>query len=446
MSSSSTSDASAADAHFSLLGRDRWSIFFRRAAIANWGLGALLRFTSGPILQLVALQIFALNVQQFLVLTVVLGLVSFCQLAGLALYYRRGPFEALLLCYRARTFLLLVLASAPFFLSISHDLAVWMWATLVVGLNAIHSVGFAVSWPPIVRAGTSQLNRGRVTSRLRAFQTVVAASLAVVIAMLGPSRFDAVAFAGLALFFAAFSLGASRQIEWMRVNVQAERPGSSGNIKQQLVEDIRFLFGDRNAKRFLCVVIVFGLIGLPLQVFYLDGLLRFPRSQIFWFLAVSTIVGIVSMLAWGAIIDRRGGVFAARLCLLAVIAGLLAQVVLLVIQPTVRGDPAAGVSVLLSMLVVNIGTQGIALLWFNEALKVLPQRSTTAGVMLFGFAYECSGAAAGFVAGSIWSYSSKEPVGLMPFISFLSAVCLLAVVTLVAIGRIGVFRPAQSAN
>jgi hypothetical protein len=418
---------------------DQDRAFFRRAAVANAGLGALMRFTGGAVLQLIALQVFLMDLKAFVALTAVLGFVNLLQLAGLALYYRHGPFRTLIACYRARTWALVLLALTPFLLPVSQVAAVTAWCLLIVAVNAVHCMGFAVSWPPIVRAGTTQAARGRITSRLRAIQTCIATALVVAIAMLGPEHFGTGAFVGFTLAFAAFSFVSTRQVAWMRDNVHCDPP-RTGSFAAQLQRDLRFLAGDRKARRFLFVVVAFGFVGLPLQVFYLDGLLGLPRNLIFWFLAAATLVAIGSMLLWGRAVDERGGLYTARASLALVLAGVAVQACYLGLAP--RELPWRDALVLGSLLTVNIGVQGLALVWFNEALKLLPAHATTAGVMIYGSAYEISSSAAAFTAGMTWLHGD----GPTAFLAFLAIVAAVTAATLAAAARLQVFTVAGAAS
>jgi hypothetical protein len=409
--------------------------FYRRAMAANWGLGAMLRFIAGPLLQLIALQVFAADVSLMVVLSMAIGAASVCQFAGLAACYRYGPFVPLIASYRIRTWALVMLAPAPLILPHSTNVAIALWASLVVLLNAVHAAGFCVAWPPIVRAGVAHERRGRITSRLRAAQTIVVFVLTFGIAVLGPDRFGTVTYVSLCLGFAAFSHVATRQVQWMSRHVRLGDAVHGEPVARRIASDWRYITRDRSARSLLGLVVAFGFAGLPLQVFYLDILLGVPRAWTFWFIAMATLAGVASMLAWGACLDRRGAAFTARRGLELVLLGLAFQAGWL--ATSVGASPASPASIaalIASLIVVNVGAQSLGLVWFNEALRIVPAEHTTAGVMMLGAANELALALSASLSGVMLGHAQHE--GPLSYAAYLGFVAIVAASAHLALGRL----------
>jgi hypothetical protein len=410
--------------------------FFRRAMLANWGLGALLRFTNGPLLQLVGLQVFRVDLEFFLVLTIALGLTNLAQLYGLACLYRYGPFCPLLRSYYGRSFALIVMAVLPMAFAPTEMVAAYIWAILIVALNLFHATGFAVCWPPIVRAGTDKISRGRVTSRLRATQTFTVAALVTTIALLGPENFTSTAFSVLCTLFFLFSIVSTVQVRWMAANVPTENRKESESFFALLRQDIRVLTSDKRAKELLILVVAFGTVGLPLQVFYLDSVLKLSREIIFWFVALNTLIGIFSMLAWGGLIDKRGGNLAGRAALFCVATGLILQVSWLIFFGSNNEAPITIFLALFSIILVNIGTQALGIIWFNSALDILPAKHTAGGVMILGCIYESTLVVSSVLAGVVWNASAIDvPLILeVPHTGYIAFLLVILFVTFCCLG------------
>jgi hypothetical protein len=337
---------------------------------------------------------------------------------------------------------LAALVLSPWLYSVDPAVGKLVWMILVVILCALHSLGFVVAWPAIVRAATNNSNRGSITARLRAIQVIVASIVSVAIAILGVNYFNGLAYSVLCVVLVFFSIDAFRQVDWMSKNVAVQTQEREKAFWIKLFDDCRFFSKDKELKLLSCLVFAFGFIGLPLQIFYLDLVLNLQRGMVFWFVAASTVISIVSTLMLGSTIDKKGAEFAGQIGLMFVGFGLLLQMFILISHDfSVAVNPAQAAIAIFSLFFVNIGGQALALIWFNLALRILSPQRTTNGAMILGSIFEFGVVLSSTLSGLILhsdgnSLHIANGVNTTHYALFLTAVFLVATWCYIPIHRL----------
>jgi hypothetical protein len=365
--------------------------FNRRALVANCLLGSLQRVVAnGPLLQLISISQFALTDGQYAGITAVFATATLAQLLGLLTQYRYGVYGTLISSYRMRTVLLAVMAVVPLVASkgsLGGAIGFFLCAYLVC---ACHAAGFNVCWPAIVRAGTDAKTRGRVTAKLRTTQVALAAAMVLVITLVGPPALSGLPFSALLMLFAVYSFTAGRQVEWMQAFIEIPPVTEVNSVLRRLRQDMRHLFGQSSYRRFMILLVLFGLCVFPIQIYFLRDVVGLRTQQLFWYSAALTWVGILSIQAWGKAIDRFSAWVTLRYATLAVFAAFATLLIAMLSAPSGAQPMPGGLQVVVvtALLAISIATQGVGLLWFNCALDVVPSEATTLGVLLLSLASE----------------------------------------------------------
>lgn len=404
--------------------------FARRALVANSMLGSIQRFVSaGPLLQLISISVFQMGEVTYAVWASVLALASLFQLPGIFFVYRTRVYNQLILSYRVRSFVLLVLAASPFIGAYDHNVGAVLFFVCAFIINACHAFGFNICWPAIVRAGTMPETRGRVTGYLRSTQAAIAALLVFALAIAGPHALSGWVFTFIVLLFFLYSVVSEAQIRWMKDSIPLQEP-EKGNTLVQIFRDAVKLFHSRNYCRFLIVVALLGACAFPLQMFFLKNVLLIEENKLFWYLTATTWIGIVSMQFWGRSIDKIELTTAIKqIAKLLCIAFSWIALVLVVCGSGKKLPLGVEVTVIAAIVLVNVAMQGAALVWFNGALKVVSSELTTIGVLMLGVAFDLAAALSALLVGSLRAIGGNsvvvEPLVATGWVALAATVWLL---------------------
>jgi hypothetical protein len=315
---------------------------------------------------------------------------SLAQLLGLLAQYRYGVYRTLIGSYRIRTVLLAAMAAVPIVASSGSLVSAIGFFLCSYLVCVCHAAGFNVCWPAILRAGTEPKTRGRVTSKLRSTQAALAAAMVLVITLMGPPALSGLPFAALLLVFTVYSFVAGRQIEWMQSSIALASAPASDPVLRRFRQDMRKLFSLPSYRRFLGLLVLFGLCVLPIQIYFLRDVAGLRTQELFWYSAALTWSGILSIQAWGKAIDRFSAWVTLRYATMAVVASFATLLIAMASAPA-GVQPMQGslqLVVVATLLCMSITTQGMGLLWFNCSLDVVPSEATTLGVLLLGLANE----------------------------------------------------------